>query len=302
MSLIAMICLQRRGYIAWKHRLASVAASVVAIATTTLVAPMPSANAQEANAQEVNAQEAIAQFRQEFCVSDMQAAIDGVIQRPTFASASWGVVMESLDGREKLYSHNENLYFIPASNIKLLTTAAALQTLQFNSVSDQAAFQNWINITNRDSNNGYADSLLRRLGGPDVVRTALAPLGVDPNSFRQVDGSGLSRYNMAKPRTFTSILRGMEASPGRYVFYDSLPIAGQSGTLRNRFQGTRVQGRVRAKTGTLRGVRALSGYLEHPRRGTLLFSIMVNQPGQSGSVMLQAIDQMVLSLMAVEDC
>jgi len=291
-SLVTVIALRRWVHVGWKHSAATIAASMTAIATVTLSATISPAHAQEA----------IAQFQREFCVSDMQTAVDGVIQQPTFAGASWGVVMESLDTGENLYSHNENGYLIPASNVKLLTTAAALQTLRFNSDSDWAAFHNWINITNRDSNNGYADSLLRRLGGPEVVRAALTPLGVDPNSFRQVDGSGLSRYNMAKPQTFVSILRGMDASPGRYIFYRSLPIAGQSGTLRNRFLNTSVQGKVRAKTGTLRGVRALSGYLEHPRRGTLVFSIMVNQPGQSGTTMLRAIDQMVLSLMAVEDC
>lgn len=292
MSFATVIVLKRWVHLGWKQGAASVAASVTAIATITLSAAMPAAHGQEA----------IAQFQREFCVNDMQTAVNGVIQQPTFASASWGVVMESLDTRERLYSYNENSYFIPASNVKLLTTAAALQTLQFNNASDWAAFHNWINITNRDSNNGYADALLRRLGGPEAVRSALMPLGVDPNGFRQVDGSGLSRYNMAKPQTFISILRGMEASPGRQFFYGSLPIAGQSGTLRNRFVNTTVQGKVRAKTGTLHGVRALSGYLEHPRRGTLLFSIMVNQPGQSGDTMLRAIDQMVLNLMAVEDC
>ncbi|MGB3493446.1 MAG: D-alanyl-D-alanine carboxypeptidase [Elainellaceae cyanobacterium] len=298
MSAVTVMSLKRWVHIGWAQGLAS----ITAIATLTISSAMPPAQAQEAIAPSQQAPSQQAQYQREFCVSDMQTAINGVIQRPTFASASWGVVMESLDSQEKLYSYNENLYFIPASNVKLLTTAAALQTLQFNNGSDWVAFQNWINITNRDSNNGYADSLLRRLGGPDVVRTALTPLGVDPNGFRQVDGSGLSRYNMAKPQTFISILRGMEASPGRDIFYGSLPIAGQSGTLRNRFRNTAAQGQVHAKTGTLNGVRALSGYLEHPRRGTLVFSIMVNQPGQSGTTMLQAIDQMVLSLMAVEDC
>lgn len=238
----------------------------------------------------------------QFCVSDMQSAINRVVQQPTFAPEAWGVVMETLDTQERLYSLNENSYFIPASNVKLLTTAAALQTLQFSNSADWSAFYNWISITNRDSNNRYADSLLQRLGGPQVVQAALTPLGVDPGSFRQVDGSGLSRYNMAKPQTFISILRGMTASSGGDVFYRSLPVAGYSGTLRNRFRNTPAQGRVRAKTGTLNGVRALSGYVEHPQRGTLLFSIMVNQPGQSGATMIRAIDQVVLYLMAVDDC
>ena len=59
---------------------------------------------------------------------------------------------------------------------------------------------------------------------------------------------------------------------------------------------------MRAKTGTLRGVRALSGYVESPTYGPLIFSILINQPGQSGSVMLRAIDQMVLQMAQVSPC
>ena len=94
----------------------------------------------------------------------------------------------------------------------------------------------------------------------------------------------------------------MWTQPGGEVFYRSLPVAGQSGTLRRRFQNTTLQGQVRAKTGTLRGVRALSGYLNHPDYGPLVFSIIVNQPGQSGTQMLQAIDAVVEQLARVTPC
>jgi D-alanyl-D-alanine carboxypeptidase/D-alanyl-D-alanine-endopeptidase (penicillin-binding protein 4) len=236
------------------------------------------------------------------CTVQLQSSITPIIERPTFQSAQWGVVVEPLDGPMPLYSYNDDSYFIPASNIKLLTTAAALQSLRFTNESDLFAFHRWIQVTNRDSNNGYADALLRRLGGTQTVNQALASLGIDPYSYRQVDGSGLSRYNMAKPKTFISVLKAMTVAPGNNIFYGSLPVAGYSGTLRNRFRGTPAQGLVRAKTGTLRGVRALSGYLDHPSHGTLVFSIMVNQPNQSGTVMLQAIDEIVLETLELEQC
>lgn len=236
------------------------------------------------------------------CTVQLQSSINTIIERPTFQSAQWGVVIEPLERQVPLYSYNEDNYFIPASNIKLLTTAAALQSLHFNNDNDLFAFHRWIQVTNQDSNNGYADALLRRLGGPQTVRQSLESLGIDPYGYRQVDGSGLSRYNMAKPKTFIALLKAMTIAPGNTTFYGSLPVAGYSGTLRNRFRGTAAQGIVRAKTGTLNGVRALSGYLDHPYHGTLVFSILVNQPNQSGTVMLQAIDEIVLETLELGQC
>jgi D-alanyl-D-alanine carboxypeptidase/D-alanyl-D-alanine-endopeptidase (penicillin-binding protein 4) len=130
----------------------------------------------------------------------------------------------------------------------------------------------------------------------------LTPLGVDPNTYIQADGSGLSRENRVQPSTFVTLLAAMQAREEGDIFYESLAIAGVSGTLRNRFRNTPVQGRLHAKTGTLNGVRALSGYLETDGYGTVIFSIVVNQPGQSGSVMLTAIDEMILQLSQLETC
>ncbi|MGF1536731.1 MAG: D-alanyl-D-alanine carboxypeptidase [Elainellaceae cyanobacterium] len=221
----------------------------------------------------------------------IHSQIQRIIDQQTFQTAQWGIVAETLSG-QVLFHRNRDRLFIPASNIKLLTTAAALQTLG----SWNSSLQTWVGIVNRESNNSSADALLARLGGPGQVQAALASLGIDPLSYRQIDGSGLSRYNAAQPDTFVTVLKAMWSAPGGHVFYESLPVAGQSGTLRRRFLGTPLQGRVRAKTGTLRGVRALSGYLSHASYGPVAFSIIVNQPGQSGDQMLQAIDRVVLEL------
>jgi len=75
-----------------------------------------------------------------------------------------------------------------------------------------------------------------------------------------------------------------------------------NGTLQHRFRDTPIQGRVHAKTGTLQEVKALSGYLENTNYGTIAFSIVVNQPGQSDQIMTQAIDQIVLQTAQVTRC
>jgi D-alanyl-D-alanine carboxypeptidase/D-alanyl-D-alanine-endopeptidase (penicillin-binding protein 4) len=201
-----------------------------------------------------------------------------------------------------LYSHNADKYFIPASNTKLFTTAAALQRLTPQATIRSKSLKDWITITNQRSNNYYADTLLRYIGGAQAAKSALSQLGINPNSYRLADGSGLSRHNAATPRALVSILRAMYSAQGREIFLASLPVAGMSGTLRNRMKYTPAQGMVHAKTGTLRGVRALSGYMEHPRYGTIVFSIMGNNPSQSGDSLVKTIDDIILQLSMLMPC
>ncbi|WP_239112304.1 D-alanyl-D-alanine carboxypeptidase [Halomicronema sp. CCY15110] len=238
----------------------------------------------------------------QFCPTDLPAAMDAIVGRSQFGTAAWGVEVYALADGQSLYTHNSQRLFIPASNIKLLTTAAAIYTILEQSPDRLWTFQDDLNLVNRDSHNGRADELLRNIGGQSRVKAMLEPLGVDPDSYVQADGSGLSRSNKAEPSTFVALLKAMYETDESELFYNSLPIGGVSGTLRNRFKGTVVQGKVRAKTGTLNGVRALSGYLETDDYGTVIFSIMVNQPGQSGQTMLAAIDDMVLTMAQLEAC
>lgn len=235
------------------------------------------------------------------CSDFLAPVIETVIQDPAYKGSSWGILVESLAG-ETLYHYNANRLFIPASNVKLLTTAAALQKLSPDALIHSKSLQEWITITNLESNNRYADTLLRSIGGSNVVKETLAQLGVDPASYRMADGSGLSRQNAATPGAMVSILRAMYSAPERGVFLASLPVAGMSGTLKNRLKQTPAQGVVYAKTGTLRGVRTLSGYLNHPHYKTLVFSVMVNQPNRSGQSLVKAIDEIVLRLSLLSPC
>ncbi|WP_448514438.1 D-alanyl-D-alanine carboxypeptidase, partial [Parathermosynechococcus lividus] len=82
----------------------------------------------------------------------------------------------------------------------------------------------------------------------------------------------------------------------------SLPLAATSGTLRNRFQGTAAQGRVWAKTGTLRGVVALAGYAAPPHHPPLAFSIVLNQAGTPTPQLRNGLDAIVLELIKLANC
>lgn len=238
----------------------------------------------------------------QFCAEDLPRAIDAVVGRPQFNTANWGIVVYPVNDGRTLYSRNANTMLIPASNTKLFTTAATIRILLERAPDALWEMTDDLNLVNRNSNNARADDLLRRIGGQYQVQAALEPLGVSPDGYVQADGSGLSRANRAQPATLVSLLKGMHEADSSGLFYSSLPVGGVNGTLRNRFQGTAAQGKLHAKTGTLRGVRALSGYLETDDYGTVIFSVLVNQSGQSGRVMLDAIDELVLLMAKLEAC
>ncbi|MBG1265302.1 D-alanyl-D-alanine carboxypeptidase/D-alanyl-D-alanine endopeptidase [Nostoc sp. WHI] len=170
--------------------------------------------------------------------------------------------------------------------------------------------------TNLNSNNLYAEALLRALAGEkprvknqtsadvglEVIKASLTQLGVDPANYILVDGSGLSRRNLATPEAFVQALRGIARTPTAFVYRASLPVAGKSGTLKGRFQNTSAEGIVQAKTGTLTGVVSLSGYMNAPKYEPLVFSIIVNQSQQPATVVRQAIDEVVVLLTQLQRC
>jgi serine-type D-Ala-D-Ala carboxypeptidase/endopeptidase (penicillin-binding protein 4) len=236
------------------------------------------------------------------CSSEVGSVIQQIIERPELSGGKWAILVQSLGG-SNIYSLSPDSYMVPASNIKLLVTAAALQKLNLDGQIHSTSIRDWITITNQKSNNVYASILLSYLGGFLTVQKTLTDLGIDASGYHLQDGSGLSHSNLATPRTFVSTLRAMYYARGNDVFLASLPVAGISGTLKNRLRNTTAEGTVRAKTGSLKGVKALSGYIDHPEYGTLVFSIITNQPtNQSSSPIIQAIDDIVLSLSTLSSC
>jgi D-alanyl-D-alanine carboxypeptidase/D-alanyl-D-alanine-endopeptidase (penicillin-binding protein 4) len=167
---------------------------------------------------------------------------------------------------------------------------------------------------NRESENLYAEALLRILGaqasstdstlaaGIAAVEAILAELDVDPESYVLADGSGLSRHNLVSPEALVQTLRAIAQSPEAEAYRESLAIAGVNGTLQNRFRDTSVQGRLFGKTGTASGVVTLSGYLELPDYQPLVFSILVNQSDQPVRTIRQAIDEMISKLAQLRSC
>jgi serine-type D-Ala-D-Ala carboxypeptidase/endopeptidase (penicillin-binding protein 4) len=104
---------------------------------------------------------------------------------------------------------------------------------------------------------------------------------------RIVDGSGLSRGNRASPARVVRLLAAMSRRDEYDAFVDSLPVAGQDGTLKDRMRRSPARWRCRGKTGTLSNVSALSGYCEVLDGDTYAYSILMNGVYPSGARVLQ---------------
>lgn len=137
--------------------------------------------------------------------------------------------------------------------------------------------------TNKPSNNFSAEMLLKRLGGGAKLQGTTRRGAQRVQRFakrvgtrvRASDGSGLGRSNRASPRQVGRLLRAMTRTGLRQPFHDSLAVAGRDGTLASRMRGTAAQDSCNAKTGTLTGVSALSGYCRVGGR-RIVFSILMN--------------------------
>jgi D-alanyl-D-alanine carboxypeptidase/D-alanyl-D-alanine-endopeptidase (penicillin-binding protein 4) len=126
---------------------------------------------------------------------------------------------------------------------------------------------------NRESDNFVAEMLLKELGasvngrgstlsGAAVVRRVLAEDGIPAEGVRVVDGSGLSSLDRVTARTLVVLLQTAAADPATgELFVSSLPVAGISGTLKNRLGKRPTRRQVIAKTGTTSRASALAGFV-----------------------------------------
>jgi D-alanyl-D-alanine carboxypeptidase/D-alanyl-D-alanine-endopeptidase (penicillin-binding protein 4) len=109
-----------------------------------------------------------------------------------------------------------------------------------------------------------------------------------------VDGSGLSPLDHVTPRAMVDLLSYVHHAPWGPVFHASLPVEGESGTLRRRAKGTPARGNLHAKTGTTNTVAALGGYVTAKDGEVLAFSFIYN--GNDRANAKAAMDQMGATL------
>lgn len=149
--------------------------------------------------------------------------------------------------------------------------------------------------TNFQSINLYAEALLRTTAlalnkGVKSTNASLDALtsfwkskGVNVDGFRIRDGSGLSTVGALTADNMTGILSAMGREKAFPQFYETIPVVGQTGTVRSLARGTAAAGNIRAKSGSIEGVRAYAGYFTAADGERMSFCVLVNKftPGQS---------------------
>ena len=108
-----------------------------------------------------------------------------------------------------------------------------------------------------------------------AIEALVKKMGLNPAHYQFADGSGLSLYNYVTPELLVRLLAfAYNDDALRRHLLPALPIAGEDGTLARRLRGTKAQGNVRAKTGTVEGVSTLAGYCTAKDGHILCFAIM----------------------------
>ena len=174
--------------------------------------------------------------------------------------------------------------------------------------------------TNKESNNLYAELILRTLGrergemlgqpeqigrergddetGLAVIRLWLTRAGISTERIALHDGCGLSRLDLVTPESTVRLLLSLSKTASSQAFRQSLPIAGRDGTLGGRLKT--LSDRVSAKTGSLTYTNSLSGYLTNAEGEQVAFSILCNDQTSRGNA-TKVIDEITALLASFPD-
>ncbi|MEO1449797.1 MAG: D-alanyl-D-alanine carboxypeptidase/D-alanyl-D-alanine-endopeptidase, partial [Bacteroidota bacterium] len=120
--------------------------------------------------------------------------------------------------------------------------------------------------------------------------------GVKTSGMYVRDGSGLSPNNVMSPAQMTAILAAARKGSAYKAFEASLPLAGRSGSLRKMLKGTVAEGRLRAKSGYISGVRAYTGYVRTPEGRELCFAMMANHHGGGSGAMRRRFEELMAKI------
>jgi D-alanyl-D-alanine carboxypeptidase/D-alanyl-D-alanine-endopeptidase (penicillin-binding protein 4) len=164
------------------------------------------------------------------------------------------------------------------------TTGSAPTDGEEVSIFDSVAMSQVLTEMLKNSDNTTAELVLKEIGvqskgegttaaGIEAAKESLSSQGFDITDLVMLDGSGLDTGNRMSCELSLALVEAVSQRP---EFSDALPLGGKSGTLRKRMLATPSTGRVRAKTGTLNSVNALTGFADTPKGATLTFAFIHN--------------------------
>lgn len=119
-------------------------------------------------------------------------------------------------------------------------------------------------------------------------------------NYRFYDGSGLSKANKVSPAFVVDFLKQIKDRKWFDVFYNSLPVAGKTGTLKSMFQGSAAYGKLHAKSGYMKTVRAYSGYVENKKGDLMAFAVIVNNYKDNAYVLKKKLEELMIAITVSE--
>lgn len=197
----------------------------------------------------------------------------------------------------------------PASTHRLRQLAGKSQgrPLSILHSHQSASLEQIAQMTNYFSINLYAESLIKELAvhqgdqgtsdlGAAVLKSYWVRQGLSPAGMHPRDGSGLSPNNVVTAAQFTGILARMDGGEFSESFRNTLPLAGRTGALKQKMKGTAAEGRLRAKSGYISGVRGYVGYVDLADGRRLAFAFIANHYDGSVGAMSRRWESLMVKL------
>lgn len=191
------------------------------------------------------------------------------------------------------FAAQEFAQLLRAEGVKVRSVKAGVAAADARRIASVASppMNNLVERMLTDSLNDLSESLAHLVGGAQLsepnfaggakaTAAVLKRLGLPMTGVVIADGSGLSARNRVPAGTFNALLISARRTPKLQPMLNGLPIAGETGTLSDRFvkrPTKRAAGSVRAKTGTLTGVTSLSGTVLDRDGHVMMFTIIANR-------------------------
>ncbi len=157
---------------------------------------------------------------------------------------------------------------------------------------------------NQESNNLYAEQIFRylghKLGLPCTINNSILiekqcwqNRGINLRQTFIMDGCGLAPQDAVSASTFVQMLSYMYKSKHYNAFLQTLPVAGENGTLRGFCRNTSLQGNVQAKSGTTSRIKSYAGYFTLPNGDKAAFAVLVNNANTKSKVVQRIIAKLL---------
>ncbi len=195
------------------------------------------------------------------------------------------------------------------------TTVRSLKQSQTNSagkkntlyVQHSPSLDSIVHLTNLRSINLFAESMLKYISykksgygtevdGITIIIDYWKKQGVDVSGLFMTDGCGLARANVITTKTQTEMLKVMAKDKNFNTFYNSLPVAGKSGSLGGLCEGTLAENNLHAKSGYMTRARGYAGYVKNKKGELLCFSLLTNNYDCSPTEMKKKLEKLLIAL------